>query len=63
MKAVSDLFAPMSGEVVEVNESLKAHPEAVNTDPHGAWMIRVRISAPAEVGHLLDAAQYESLLG
>ena len=63
VKAVSDLFAPMSGEVVDVNEALKSHPESVNTDPHGAWMIKVRVSAPAEVAALLDVAQYESLLG
>ncbi|MEQ1759987.1 MAG: glycine cleavage system protein GcvH [Vicinamibacterales bacterium] len=63
VKAVSDLFAPMSGEVVEVNEALKSHPESVNTDPHGAWMIKVRVSAPAEVAALLDVAQYEGLLG
>jgi len=63
VKAVSDLFAPMSGEVVEVNESLKVHPETVNSDPHGAWIIKVRLTVPDEASSLLDAAQYESLLG
>ena len=47
VKAVSDLFAPMSGVVVEVNDALKSHPESVNSHPHDAWMIKVRVSAPA----------------
>jgi len=63
VKAVSDLFAPMSGEVVEVNDALKSSPERVNSDPHGAWMIKVRVTAPAEASTLLDVAQYEGLLG
>ncbi len=63
VKAVSDLFAPMSGEVVEVNEWLKTHVESVNTDPHGAWMIKVRVSVPAEASALLSVIEYEGLLG
>ena len=63
VKAVSDLFAPLSGEVIEVNESLKTRPETVNTSPHESWMIKVRLSAPEEASTLLDAAQYEGLLG
>jgi len=63
VKAVSELFAPASGEVVAVNESLKNKPEAVNADPHGTWMIKVRIASPADAGALLDAAQYEAHLG
>jgi len=63
VKAVSDLFAPMSGEVIEVNDWLKSHPESVNTDPHGAWMIKVRVNMPDEASALLDVTQYESLLG
>ena len=63
VKAVSDLFAPISGEVVEVNEGLKSHPESVNSDPHASWMIRIRVATPAEVEALLTAAQYEGLLG
>ena len=47
VKAVSELFAPVPGEVVEVNDALKDAPEQVNSDPHGAWMIRVRPSSPA----------------
>ena len=62
VKAVSELFAPVSGEVVEVNESLKAKPELVNSDPHGQWMIAVRLSNPAEAQALLDADQYSSLV-
>ena len=63
VKAVSELFAPMSGEVVAVNDSLKSHPEVVNTDPHGTWMIKVKLTASGDSGALLDAAQYQSHLG
>ena len=63
VKAVSELFAPMSGEVVAVNDALKNHPEVVNTDPHGTWMIRVKLASPTDVGELLDASQYQSHLG
>jgi glycine cleavage system H protein len=63
VKAVSDLFAPMSGEVVEVNEALKGAPESVNQSPHDSWMIKIRLTAPAEAATLLDVAQYESLVG
>ena len=62
VKAVSELFAPMSGEVIEVNPVLKARPEAVNSDPHGTWMVRVRLADPATAGDLLDRAEYEALL-
>ena len=62
VKAVSELFAPMSGEVLEVNPSLKDHPEAVNTSPHSTWMVRVKLSDPSAVGSLLDSAQYEGIL-
>jgi glycine cleavage system H protein len=61
VKAVSELFAPMGGEVVEVNPRLKDHPEAVNSDPHDSWMVRIRVSDPAG-GSLLDAAAYEALV-
>ena len=61
VKAVSELFSPVSGEVVAVNGDLASHPEAVNTKPHDTWMIRVRPSAPAEVDALLDAAAYGAL--
>ena len=63
VNAVSELFAPMSGEVMEVNSELRDHPEKVNTDPHAAWMIRIRLSNPSDEAALLDSAQYQSLLG
>lgn len=60
VKAVSEIFTPVSGEVIEVNESLHDEPEKVNTDPYGeAWMIRVRLSSPGEVDSMLTAAEYE----
>jgi glycine cleavage system H protein len=62
VKAVSELFSPMSGEVVAVNPALKDHPEAVNTTPHETWMIRVKLSDAAATGALLDSTQYEALL-
>jgi glycine cleavage system H protein len=62
VKAVSELFAPLGGTVVEVNGTLKDHPEHVNSAPHDTWMVRLRVSAPAEVAQLLDAAHYEALL-
>jgi glycine cleavage system H protein len=62
VKAVSELFAPVSGEVVEVNASLKEKPEAVNANPHGSWLIAVKLTTPDEVGGLLDAAQYADLV-
>lgn len=61
VKAVSELFSPLSGEVLAVNGDLGTHPEAVNAKPNEAWMIRLRPSAPAEVSHLLDAAAYDAL--
>jgi glycine cleavage system H protein len=61
VKAVSELYAPISGEVVEVNSPLVERPEAVNKDPHGSWMIALKPSAPNEASELLDAAQYGEL--
>jgi glycine cleavage system H protein len=62
VKAVSDLFAPISGEVVEANAELAASPELVNSDPFGkGWMLRVRISDPSQLDALLDKAAYEDL--
>lgn len=64
VKAVSELFAPVSGEVVEVNDALDADPARVNNDPYGeGWMIRVRLSDPSELDSLLDASGYESHIG
>jgi glycine cleavage system H protein len=53
----------MSGEVVEVNPSLKDHPEVVNSKPHETWMVKVRVSDPKEAGSLLDSAQYQAITG
>jgi glycine cleavage system H protein len=63
VKAVSELFAPMSGRVAEVNDHVRQHPETVNADPHGTWIIKVDISNPAEDAALLDSRQYQELLG
>ena len=63
VKAVSDLFAPVSGEVVEANGALASAPEVVNSDPYGAgWMLRIRLADAAQVGALLDAVAYEALV-
>ncbi|HEY8818821.1 MAG TPA: glycine cleavage system protein GcvH [Candidatus Limnocylindrales bacterium] len=63
VKAVSDLFAPVSGEVLEANADLGASPELVNSDPYkGGWMIRVRLTDPTQVDDLLDAAAYDALV-
>ena len=62
VKAVSDLFAPVGGEVTEANETLAGQPELVNSDPYGeGWMVRVRVSDPAQVEGLLDASAYDAL--
>jgi glycine cleavage system H protein len=63
VKAVSELFSPVGGEVVEVNDAIAAKPELVNQDPHGkAWMIVVRMADPASVGSLMDAAAYAAFV-
>ena len=60
VKAVSEIFSPIGGKVIEVNEALQDEPERVNTDPYGeGWMIRVRMTNPGEVDSLLNAAEYE----
>ena len=60
VKAVSELFAPVSGEVIEINEALADKPELVNTDPYGdGWMVKVRLSDPTEVDELMNAEEYE----
>ena len=61
VKAVSELYAPVSGEVVEVNSGLAQKPESVNSDPHGAWMIVLKVSDGGETGELLDAKAYTEL--
>jgi len=62
VKAVSELYSPVSGEVLDVNLALKEKPEAVNAEPHASWMIVLRLTSPDETGSLLDAAQYTELL-
>jgi glycine cleavage system H protein len=63
VKAVSDVIAPLSGEIVEVNEALADSPDAINHDPYGeGWLVKVRVSDPAECGDLLDAAAYAATL-
>ena len=63
VKAVSDLFAPVAGEVTGANDALAGSPELVNSDPYGeGWMLRIRLADPAQVEGLLDAAAYEQLV-
>jgi glycine cleavage system H protein len=64
VKAVSDVIAPLSGEIVEVNEALADAPEWINEDPYGdGWLVKVKLSEPSEVEQLLGAADYVALLG
>jgi len=64
VKTVSDLFLPVSGEIIEFNESLEEEPEKVNEDPYGeGWMIRIRMSDPSELEDLLDADAYKEVVG
>jgi glycine cleavage system H protein len=64
VKAVSDIYAPVSGEVIEINELLATAPEKLNEDPHGeAWLVKIRLSAPDEVQGLLSAEDYQSYAG
>ena len=64
VKAVSEVYSPVTGEVVAINESLRDHPEKVNREPYGAgWILKVRLSTPAESDELMDAAAYRELLG
>jgi len=63
VKAVSDVIAPLSGEILEVNSSLSETPETVNEDPYGeGWLVKIRLSDSSEIGSLLDAAAYEGTL-
>ena len=61
VKAVSELYSPVAGEVVEVNSALAERPDAVNTRPHESWMIAVRVADPSQQQELLDAGQYTEL--
>ncbi|MBI1306520.1 MAG: glycine cleavage system protein GcvH [Bacteroidetes bacterium] len=64
VKTVSDLYMPVSGEIIEVNSGLEGNPENVNTDPYGSgWMIKVKMSDPSQVDALMDAAAYTEMVG
>jgi glycine cleavage system H protein len=64
VKAVSDIYAPVSGEVIEINETLQTTPEKLNEDPHGeAWLVKIRLTAPDELTKLLSAADYQGYIG
>ena len=64
VKAVSDIYSPVSGEVIAINESLTTAPEKLNDDPHGAaWLVKVRLSAPDEIKQLLTASDYQTYIG
>ena len=63
VKAVSEIFAPLSGEIVAVNDALGDAPEAINSDPYGdGWLVKVKLADPAEAEALMDAAAYQSML-
>src|SRR5256885_16958696 len=62
VKAVSELYSTVSGEVVDVNAALKDKPEAVNSNPHASWMIAIKLTNPGEVGSIIDASQYADLV-
>ena len=62
VKAVSELFAPVSGEVVEVNTGVKDHPDHVNSHPHDTWMVKVKLGNTGELSGLMDTAAYEQLI-
>jgi len=64
VKAVSDIYAPLSGEVTETNQSLADAPEKLNQDPHGAaWLVKIHLSAPGEIRNLMSAAEYQIYVG
>jgi glycine cleavage system H protein len=64
VKAVSDIYAPVSGEVTEINPALAEAPEKLNADPHGeAWLIKIKLSAPGELEKLMSAAEYQTYIG
>ncbi len=64
VKAVSDIYSPLSGEVTEINETLASAPEKLNEDPHGeAWLVKIRMSAADEIKKLLSAADYQTYVG
>ena len=64
VKTASDIYSPVSGEVVQINEALAQSPEKLNEDPHGvAWLVKIRFSAPDELKKLLSAADYQTYVG
>jgi glycine cleavage system H protein len=63
VKAASDIYAPVAGEVIAVNEELSASPELLNSDPYGAWIFKLKPSNPADLEKLLDAAGYKAAIG
>lgn len=64
VKTVSDLFLPLTGEIIEFNDGLERSPETVNSDPYGAgWMIKIKLSNPAEIEELLSSDDYKNLIG
>ena len=62
VKAVSELFSPVDGDVIEVNSALEGHPETVNKDPHTTWMVKLRVTSPDQVNQLLDSGGYADLV-
>jgi glycine cleavage system H protein len=63
VKAVSELYAPVSGELIEANGELQNKPEAINSDPHGAaWLVRIKLASPAELDGLMDGSAYEAYI-
>ena len=64
VKAVSDIYAPVSGEVTAINDALATSPEKLNADPHGeAWLVKIKLSAPGEIQQLLSAGDYQNYVG
>jgi glycine cleavage system H protein len=64
VKAVSEIYSPVSGEVTEVNDTLATAPEKLNTDPHGdAWLVKIKLSSPGEIQQLLSASDYQNYVG
>jgi glycine cleavage system H protein len=64
VKAVSDIYSPVTGEIVGINDTLATSPEKLNEDPHGvAWLVKIRLSAPDEIQHLLSASDYQTYVG
>lgn len=64
VKAVSDIYSPVSGEVIASNEELSTAPEKLNEDPHGAaWLVKIRLSAPGEINNLMSASDYQAYIG